>query len=131
VEHADLMALTSRLRRPRLAARDLRAHWRVLEQAFERTTVLPVRFGTVMETEDDVRERLLAPNAERLSALLEEMSGLIQLNLKGRYDEDALLRQIVRENPAIDKLRELLGGDLEIPATRLRLQLALEIRKLL
>jgi purine catabolism regulator len=31
----------------------------------------------------------------------------------------------------LDKLRELLGGDLEIPATRLRLQLALEIRKLL
>ena len=31
----------------------------------------------------------------------------------------------------LDKLRELLGGDLEIPATRLRLQFALEIRKLL
>ncbi len=31
----------------------------------------------------------------------------------------------------LDKLRELLGEDLEIPATRLRLQLALEIRKLL
>jgi DNA-binding PucR family transcriptional regulator len=31
----------------------------------------------------------------------------------------------------LDKLREVLGGDLEIPATRLRLQFALEIRKLL
>ncbi len=110
VEHADLLALTSRLERPRLAARDLRAHWRVLERAFEQRTVLPVRFGTVMESEDDVRERLLEPNAERLSALLEEMHGLMQLNLKGRYDEDALLREIVRQNPAIAKLRERVAG---------------------
>lgn len=110
VEHADLLALTSRLRRPRLQARDLRAHWRVLEEAFEQTTVLPVRFGTVMESEDDVRERLLEPNAERLSALLEEMRGLIQLNVKGRYDEDALLREVVVQNPAIAQLRERVAG---------------------
>ena len=110
VEHDGLLALTSRLRRPRLAARDLRAHWRVLEQAFEKATVLPVRFGTVMESEDDVRERLLEPNAEQLSALLEQMNGLVQLNVKGRYDEDALLRQIVQQTPAIAQLRERIAG---------------------
>ena len=31
----------------------------------------------------------------------------------------------------LDKLRELLGGDLDVPATRLQLQFALELRKLL
>ena len=31
----------------------------------------------------------------------------------------------------LDKLRELLGGDLDSPASRLRLQLALDLRKLL
>src|SRR5438309_973876 len=31
----------------------------------------------------------------------------------------------------LDKLRELLGGDLDLPATRLRLQLALDLQKLL
>jgi DNA-binding PucR family transcriptional regulator len=31
----------------------------------------------------------------------------------------------------LDKLRELLGGDLDLPATRLRLHFALELRKLL
>ncbi|GAC1509059.1 MAG: hypothetical protein NVS1B3_10740 [Candidatus Dormibacteraceae bacterium] len=31
----------------------------------------------------------------------------------------------------LDKLRELLGGDLDVPSTRLRLQFALELRKLL
>jgi purine catabolism regulator len=31
----------------------------------------------------------------------------------------------------LDKLRELLGGDLDEPAARLRLHFALELRKLL
>jgi purine catabolism regulator len=31
----------------------------------------------------------------------------------------------------LEKLKELLGGDLDVPATRLRLQLALDLQKLL
>jgi len=31
----------------------------------------------------------------------------------------------------LDKLRDLLGGDVDTPASRLRLQLALDLRKLL
>jgi hypothetical protein len=31
----------------------------------------------------------------------------------------------------LDKLKELLGGDLDVPANRLRLQLALDLQKLL
>jgi len=32
---------------------------------------------------------------------------------------------------ALEKLKELLGGDLDDPSTRLRLQLALDLQKLL
>jgi hypothetical protein len=106
VEHAGLVALASRVESGTLAARDVRAHWRVLEQAFEQGTVLPVRFGTVMESEEAVRVRLLEPNADHLSGLLEQMAGLVQLNVKGGYDEDRLLREIVRSTPAIARLRE-------------------------
>src|SRR2546428_155456 len=31
----------------------------------------------------------------------------------------------------LEKLKELLGGDLDVPATRLRLQLALDLQKML
>jgi hypothetical protein len=113
VEHADLVAFASHLHQTNLAARDLRAHWRVLENAFDHGTVLPVRFGTVMETPAAVRLRLLEPNAERLSELLREMTGLVQLNLKGRYDEDSLLREIVRSNPAVASLRERIRAQPE------------------
>lgn len=110
VEHDGLLALASRLHGGKLAARDMRAHWRVLEQAFESATVLPVRFGTVMESEEAVRIRLLEANADQLSDLLEQMAGLVQLNLKGRYDEERLLREIVVSTPQLAQMRERLAN---------------------
>lgn len=106
LEHADLAALVSSIDRTELRAADVRAHWRVLEEAFEHGTVLPVRFGTVMESEDEVRGRLLEPNQDRLGELLQTMDGLIQLNVKGTYDEEALLREILRGVPSLARMRE-------------------------
>jgi hypothetical protein len=107
VEHAGLAALVSSLEANALAAaREVRAHWRVLEEASKSATVLPVRFGTVMESDGAVRERLLEPNAERLMDLLGELAGRVQLNVAGDYDEDGLLREVVRGSPAVAALRE-------------------------
>ena len=109
VEHAGLAALVSTLEADALAAgREVRAHWRVLEQASKDVTVLPVRFGTVMEGDAAVRERLLAPNAEQLEGLLSELAGRAQLNVKGDYDEEHMLREVVRTSPAVAALRERL-----------------------
>jgi hypothetical protein len=109
VAHGGLVALTSRLGHDALTARDIRAHWRVLEQVFERTTVLPMRFGTVLEDQQAVRETLLEPNAEHLSAMLAEMEGRVQLNVKGRYVEEPLLREVVRSSPTVARARERLS----------------------
>jgi Gas vesicle synthesis protein GvpL/GvpF len=89
-----------------VAARDLRAHLSVLEEAVTRTTVLPVRLGTVMESDAAVVEQFLAPNADGLAALLAELDGKVQLSIKGFYDEERLLREIVQETPAVARLRE-------------------------
>jgi hypothetical protein len=88
------------------AARELRAHWRVLEEASKSATVLPVRFGTVMGDDGAVRDRLLEANAERLTTLLSQLAGRVQLNVRGDYDEDRLLREVVRDSPAVAALRE-------------------------
>jgi hypothetical protein len=107
VEHAGLAALTSGVRGNALkAATALRAHWAVLQEISERATVLPVRFGTVVENEAVLREQLLEPNAERLRAALEQLAGCVQMTVKGSYDEDALLRQVVSGSRPIASLRE-------------------------
>jgi hypothetical protein len=107
VQSGDLAALVSDVAGGALAAaREVRAHWRVLEAASEQTTVLPVRFGTVMEDDDAVREQLLADGAERLNALLQQLAGRVQLTVRGTYAEDALLRSVVAGSREIAALRE-------------------------
>ena len=107
IEHGALAAVVSTVEADALAAaREVRAHWRVLEEASKATTVLPVRFGTVMESDDAVRKRLLEPNAAGLTELLNELAGRVQLNVKGDYDEERLLSAVVREVPAVATLRE-------------------------
>ena len=107
VEHAGLAALVSTLGSEELAAaREVRAHWRVLEDASNSATVLPVRFGTVLEGDRAVREQLLEPNAERLTEMLDELAGRVQLNVRGDYDEQQLLREVVRTSPQVAALRD-------------------------
>ena len=112
VEHAGLAALTSPVQPDALtAAAAVRAHWSVLQEASDAATVLPVRFGTVVESESVLRDRLLEPNAERLMDVLDQLMGRVQLTVKGDYDERALLREVVAGSPRIaalrDRLREL------------------------
>lgn len=111
LEQGGVAALVSPVRGSALvAAREVRAHWSVLGEAVKHATVLPVRFGTVLESDDAVRDRLLAANAERLSALLHDVAGHVQLSVKGEYVEERLMRDVVRGSPAIAELRKRLEG---------------------
>jgi hypothetical protein len=107
VEHAGLAAIVSDLQDDSLvAAREVRAHWRVVEAVAAAASVLPVRFATVLAGDAAVVDHLLAPQAERLTALLRSVEGRVQLSVKGEYDEPAMLREIVRATPAVRKLHE-------------------------
>jgi hypothetical protein len=107
VGEGDLAALVSDLAGGALAAaREVRAHWRVLEAVSAQTTVLPVRFGTVMEDDDAVRTQLLSANAERLAAHLKELTGRVQLTVKAVYRQDELLRGVVAASPKVAALRK-------------------------
>src|SRR3954468_1123161 len=87
-----------------------RAHWRVLDAAAERTTVVPARFGTILEDDDAVRGELLNANADRLERLLATLTGRVQLKVEGRYDEDRLMPEIGEGPPAIAAVRRRVEG---------------------
>ena len=74
--------------------------------------------------------RLTEPKLRNRDQLLETLEAYLVL---GSVKDAAAALKLHRHTVLyrLDKLREILGGDLEIPATRLRLQLALELRKLL
>ncbi len=74
--------------------------------------------------------RLTDPKLRNRGQLLETLDAYLVLgSVKAAAAALGLHRHTVLYR--LDKLRELLGGDLEVPATRLRLQFALELRKLL
>jgi hypothetical protein len=107
VSEGDLAALVSDVAGGALAAaREVRAHWRVLEAVSAQATILPVRFGTVMEDDETIRTQLLAANGERLSALLQELVGRVQVSVKGNYRQDELLRGVVAASPTVAALRK-------------------------
>ena len=73
--------------------------------------------------------RLLDPKVRGREQLLETLEAYLA---KGSVKEAAGALSLHRHTVLyrLEKLKELLGEDLEVPATRLRLQLALDLRKL-
>ncbi|MBS1861192.1 MAG: GvpL/GvpF family gas vesicle protein [Actinobacteria bacterium] len=89
---------------------ELLTHSRVLEAALDKGTVLPMRFGVVLSDEETLRSDLLDAHHDELAVQLTEMDGKVEMTLKGVYDEEAVLREIVAEHPGIAQLRGELEG---------------------
>lgn len=99
---------------PLEAGRDeLLTHAHVLERALEGGPVLPMQFGVVMPDDDAIREDLLSAHHEQLRAQLDEMEGKVEMNVKGLYDEAAILREVLDEDRDIAGLREAIRGQPE------------------
>ena len=95
----------------RLGPEEVLTHSEVLSDALTRgTTVLPMRFGVVMEGADEVRAALLEAHAPELRSQLDQFKGEVELNVRVIYEEHALMREVVRERRDIATLRNSLRG---------------------
>lgn len=92
-----------------LGREEMLAHARVLESALESGTVLPMRFGVVMNA-DDVRERLLGAHREQLLEQLRELAGKVEMNVRVLYQEEPLMRELVAGDAEIAALRRHMQG---------------------
>jgi hypothetical protein len=98
-------------------------HARVLEEAHALGTVLPMRFGMVMDGEEEVRRRLLEPHHDALAAQLAEFETKAELKLRATYEEEPMLREILQEDPGVARLRDSLQGMPEDATYYARIQL--------
>lgn len=111
VVHGDVAAVVAGAEGASLpAARALREHWRVLEEIVRDKNVLPIRFGTVMASDEAVVDDLLAPSHDGLAAGLEALAGKVQVSVKGDYVQDSVLREVVAADPAIARLQAEVGA---------------------
>jgi hypothetical protein len=69
--------------------------------------VIPVRFGTVVDGGDEaVGTELIEAKRDEWARLVERFHGLVEMTLKVECNEDAILREIVANQPAIARLRD-------------------------
>lgn len=113
VEHGELAAIVSRVGDASLRAkrRDLLRHSDVLQAAFAHAPVVPLRFGTVFESEQALISDFLGARYEELVGLLQRVDGLAELRLKASFVESDLLAEIVREDRRVAGLRETRGAN--------------------
>lgn len=115
VDAGEVAALTSAAPGDYLEAgrEDLLTHSRVLEATLEQGTVLPMRFGVVVPDEETLRGRLLEGHRDQLLAQLAEMDGKAEFGLKGLYEEETILREMVAQDREIGYLRNEIAGKSE------------------
>jgi hypothetical protein len=112
VRSDDLAALVSDvdLTKPLGSPEDLQAHKQILDDTAADVPVLPLRFGAVLESEEAVTEELLKPHHDEFAAALDELDGRVQLVVRGRYEEDVILNEILTENPEAARMAEEIRG---------------------
>jgi len=81
------------------------AHERVNETVMREHTVIPMSFGTVFRSEDDVTE-LLRSTYQAFSEVLEKMQDKIEFGLKVLWDRDKVVETLEQENEEIRRLKD-------------------------
>ena len=81
------------------------AHEFVNETVMKEFTVIPMSFGTVFRSEDDVTE-LLRSTYQAFSDVLDKMQDKIEFGLKVLWDRDKVVAALERENDEIRRLKD-------------------------
>lgn len=125
VRRGQIAAMVSEVRtdRPLGTPQDLMAHQRLLDAAVAVAPVLPLRFGAVLTDREEVAEELLGAHHDEFHAALEELQGVAEYVVKGRYDESTVLAEVLVENPEADRLRREIKGKPEELTRDLRMTL--------
>jgi hypothetical protein len=80
------------------------AHQRVNETVMQQHTVIPMSFGTVFKTDDDIIE-LLKSAYDAFSDVLNKMQDKFEFGLKVLWDRDQIIREIEEEDEDIRRLK--------------------------
>src|SRR5512146_1952459 len=73
------------------------AHEHVIETVMKNHTIIPMSFGTVFRTDDDIRE-VLKSIYPSLKDVLHQMAGKLEFGLKVTWDRDRIVEELMRED---------------------------------
>ena len=81
------------------------AHEHVIETVMKNYTIIPMSFGTVFRTDNDIRE-VLKSIYSSLKDVLHQMSGKLEFGLKVNWDRDRIIEDIKQEDEEIRKFHQ-------------------------
>ena len=85
------------------------AHERVNETVMREHTVIPMSFGTIFKTREDIVE-LLRSAAEAFGDVLNKMQNKLEFGLKVLWDRDQSIREVEAEDDDISRLKKEISG---------------------
>jgi hypothetical protein len=85
------------------------AHERVNETVMREHTVIPMSFGTIFKTREDIVE-LLRSAAEAFGDVLNKMQNKLEFGLKVLWDRDLAIRDVESEDEDIGRLKKEISG---------------------
>jgi hypothetical protein len=85
------------------------AHERVNETVMHEHTVIPMSFGTIFKTREDIVE-LLRSAAGAFGDVLNKMQNKLEFGLKVLWDRDQAIREVEGEDDDISRLKKEISG---------------------
>jgi hypothetical protein len=85
------------------------AHERVNETVMRDHTVIPMSFGTIFKTREDIVE-LLRSAAEAFGDVLNKMQNKLEFGLKVLWDRDQAIREVENQHEDISRLKKEISG---------------------
>jgi hypothetical protein len=107
VTHGDIAAVVSRtsvfIFDP--TRENALSHEHVIETVMKTHTIIPMSFGTVFRTDDDIREvlRSIYPSVKDV---LKQMGGKVEFGLKVTWDRDHIIEELQREHEEIHRFHQ-------------------------
>jgi hypothetical protein len=84
--------------------KNVQAHTLVQDELLKEYTLLPMGFGMVSASEDEVRV-LLEKNYEGLTSELNRLADMIEVELKIYWDQETVIKEIQGENQELSRLK--------------------------
>ena len=85
------------------------AHERVNETVMREHTVIPMSFGTIFKTREDIVE-LLRSAAEAFGDVLNKMQNKLEFGLKVLWDRDQAIHEVEGDDEDISRLKKEISG---------------------
>jgi len=107
-------------------------HQKVIEEVMKKYDVLPISFGTVAESKEDVKEKILRQKRKEILNALEKIKGKVELNLKAVWlDLPSIFQEMVKKNREIQAAKREASKVSGMAGTNLRIEVGKMVASLL